>query len=132
MTVIDSVVAPLLQSNDPEYREAVNTELLQLFATSTVGALTDEFSGDAFPLPGPLVHPLIVCVTVYVPDVVTVIEEVVAPLLHKSEPVNPEAVKTELSQLFTTETLGAAGMTFGSATPVPATLLHPFTVCVTE
>ena len=60
------------------------------------------------PLPDELVHPFIVCVTVYVPAVVTVIDEVVAPLLHNKEPVKSEAVSTELPQLLTTVTVGVA------------------------
>ena len=43
--------------------------------------------GAATPLPDGLVHPFSVCVTVYVPAVVTVMDEVVAPLLHNKEPV---------------------------------------------
>ena len=90
-----------------------------------------EFSGAAIPLPEALVHPFTVCVTVYVPAVVTVIDEVVAPLLHNNEPVNDPAVNTELPQLFTTVTVGADGIAFGAATPLPAALVHPFTVWVT-
>ena len=56
---------------------------------------------------------------------------VVAPLLHSSEPVNPDAVNIELVQLSVTVTVGAGGMTFGAAMPLPAELVHPFTVCVT-
>ncbi len=38
------------------------------------------------------------------------IDGVVAPVLHaKPAPLNPEAVRTEFPQLFTTETEGAAG-----------------------
>jgi hypothetical protein len=51
---------------------------------------------------------LTVLVTVYVPAVVTVIELVVAPVLHSNEPV-PVAVKTELPQLLVTEIVGAEG-----------------------
>ena len=65
------------------------------------------------------------------PAVVTVIEFVVAPVLHSNEPVKPEAVNTELPQLLTTDTDGAAGMGLGAAVPLPAVLVHPFTVCVT-
>ena len=43
--------------------------------------------GAAPPLPEGLVQPFTVCVTEYVPAVVTVIDEVVAPLLHNKEPV---------------------------------------------
>ncbi len=59
-------------------------------------------------------------------------EEVVAPLLQSSEPVNPDAVSVEvLLQLSTTLTTGAAGADFGAATPLPLALVHPFSVCVT-
>jgi hypothetical protein len=43
--------------------------------------------GAAPPLPEGLVQPFNVCVTEYVPAVVTVIDEVVSPLLHNKEPV---------------------------------------------
>ena len=59
----------------------------QVFTTDTVGAGTFEFNGAATPLPEGLVHPFTVWVTVYVPAVATVIDEVVAPLLHNKEPV---------------------------------------------
>ena len=62
---------------------------------------------------------------------VTVIGFVVPPLLHNNEPVNPEAVNTELPQLLTTSTLGAAGIAFGEAVLLPVAPVHPFTVCVT-
>ena len=59
-------------------------------------------------------------------------EEVVAPLLQSSEPLNPEAVSVEvLLQLSTTLTTGADGADFGAATPEPAALVHPLSVCVT-
>ena len=88
--------------------------------------------GAAVPLPLGLAHPFTVCLTVYVPAVVTVIEVVVAPVLHNNVPVNEPAVSTLLLQLLVTETVGA--VTFevtGAATPLPAELVHPFTVCVT-
>ena len=53
---------------------------------------------------------------------------VVAPLLHNKAPVNPDAVNTELSQLSTTATEGANGIALGAAVPLPAGLVHPFTV----
>jgi hypothetical protein len=67
-----------------------------------------------------------------VPAVVTVIDVVVAPVLHNKVPVNDPAVNTELLQLLVTETVGAGtfGLT-GAATPLPAELVHPLTVCVT-
>lgn len=48
--------------------------------------------------------------TLYVPATVTVIDEVVAPVLHNNEPVKPEAVNKELPQLLVTDTIGAPGM----------------------
>jgi hypothetical protein len=130
VTVIDVVVAPLLHNKDPVNDPAVSTELPQLLTTETVGADGIVF-GAAVPLPAALVHPSIVWVTVYVPPVVTSIDEVVEPLLHNNEPVNPEAVNTELSQLSTTATDGADGVAFGAAVPLPAGLVNTFTVCVT-
>ena len=62
-------------------------EVPQLSTTDTVGADIFEFNGAATPLPEGLVHPFTICVTEYVPAVVTVINEVVAPLLHNKEPV---------------------------------------------
>jgi hypothetical protein len=103
-------------------------ELPQLSTTFTRGVVTEEFKGAALPLPDALVQPFTVCVTVYVPALVTVIEAVVAPLLHKSEPVKFVAVNTELPQLLTTPTVGAGGMGFGEAVPLPAALAQPFTV----
>jgi hypothetical protein len=84
--VIDEVVAPLLHNKEPVYEFAVSVDVPQLSTTDTVGADGIAF-GAATPLPGRLVHPFSVCVTVYVPAVVTVIDEVVAPLLHNKEPV---------------------------------------------
>jgi len=121
----------LLHNKDPVKASAVSTELPQLLTTDTVGAVGIDF-GAAVPLPDGLVHPFTVCVTVYTPPVVTVIDGVVAPLLHNSDPVNPEAVNTELPQLSTTPTVGAATAEFeGAAVPLPAGLVHPFTVWVT-
>jgi len=53
---------------------------------------------------------------------------VVSPVLHKREPVKPEAVNVELLQLSATVTIGAGGIAFGVAIPFPASLIHPFTV----
>ena len=55
----------------------------------------------------------------------------VAPLLHNKEPVNDVAVNVELPQLSTTDTMGADGISFGAATPLPEGLVQPFTVCLT-
>jgi hypothetical protein len=131
VTVMDDVVAPLLHNKDPVNDPAVNMELPQLFVTVTVGVVAEELNGAATPLPGKLVHPVTDCVTVYVPATVTVIDELVEPLLHNSEPVNPEAVKTELPQLFATVTVGADGVAIGAAVPLPLVLVQPVTVWVT-
>jgi hypothetical protein len=130
-TVIDDAVAPVFHCNDPVKPEAVKTELLQLLTTLITGAGTAETSGAAVPLPEALVQPFTVCMTVYVPAAVTVMEEVVAPLLHNNDPVNADAVNTELPQLFTTDTAGAAGIVFGDADVLIVELLHPFTDCET-
>ena len=62
---------------------------------------------------------------------VTVIDVVVAPLLHKSGPVKLPAVNTDLPQLSTTVTVGADGAATGADVPLPIKLAQPFTVCVT-
>jgi len=67
-------------------------------------------------------------VTVYVPAVDTVIDEVVTPVLHNNDPVYDPAVNTELPQLLTTATAGADGIAFGAAMRLPGALVHPFTV----
>ena len=59
-------------------------------------------------------------------DTVIVVE--VAPVLHNNAPVKPEAVNTEFPQLLTTVTPGADGINFGTATALPAALVHPLTV----
>jgi hypothetical protein len=128
---MEGVVAPVLHNREPVNPDTVNKEFPQLLTTSTTGIATDTINGAATPLPGVLVHPFTVCVTVYVPAVVTVIDAVVSPVLHNKEPVNPVAVNMELPQLSTTVTDGAGGTGFGAAVPVPAALVHPFTVCVT-
>ena len=130
VTAIVAVVAPVLHNIEPVNEPAVNSLLLQLLVTVTVGAGT--LTGAAIPLPGALVHPLTVCVTVYVPGAVTVIDAVVAPVFHNRDPVNDPAVNIELPQLFTTVTVGAGTFEFiGAATPLPEALVQPFTVCVT-
>lgn len=118
----------LLHCNDPVKLEAVNTELVQLSVTSTTGAEGIAL-GAAVPLPAGLVHPPTVWVTVYSPPSVTVIDELVAPLLHNNEPVNPDAVNTELPQLLTTLTAGIATAEFkGAAVPLAGALVQPLIV----
>ena len=127
VTVMEGVVAPLLQSSVPVNPDAVNSLLPQLLVTFTTGAGTTVLLGSAVPVPGVLVQPLTVCVTVYCPADATVIDGVVAPVLHNNEPVKPDAVSTELPQLFTTDTFDGAGIGFGDAVPLAAPLVHPFT-----
>lgn len=128
--MIDEVVAPLLHSNEPVKFDAVNTEFPQWLTTSTVGAGGIGL-GAAIPLLSELVQPFTDCVTVYVPGVVTVIDGVVAPLLHNNDPLKFEAVKTEFVQLSVTVTVGATGIAFGAAVAPPAALEQPLTVWVT-
>ena len=125
---MEAVISPVLHNKEPANPEAVNKELPQLSITVTAGADGISF-GAAMPLPGALVHPFTVCVTVYVPPVVTTIDEVVSPVLQSNEPVKPEAVNTELPQLWTTFIVGVATEEFrGAAVPLPAGLIHPFIV----
>src|SRR6185295_17808411 len=122
----------VFHNNEPVNEPAVNVELPQLLTTVTVGTETLAFNGAAIPLPAGLLHPFTVCVTLYVPAEVTVIEGVVAPVFHNSDPANDPAVNVELPQLLTTVTVGAETLAFnGAAIPVPAELVHPFTFCVT-
>jgi hypothetical protein len=58
-------------------------------------------------------------------------DEVVAPVLHNNVPDAVVDNVDVLSQLFTTFTEGVAGVVFGAATPDPAELVQPSTVCVT-
>jgi hypothetical protein len=133
VTLIVAVASPVLHNNDPVNPEAVNVEPPQLLVTSTTGTAIVVFTGVAVTLPGALVHPLTVCVTVNTPAVVTVIGFVVAPLLHNNDPVNPDAVRTELVQLLVTSTTGTVteDPPIGAAVPLPSSLTHPFIVCVT-
>ena len=72
-----------------------------------------------------------VVATVYVPAVLTVMELVEAPVLHKSDPaVFVERVEVPL-QLSATVTIGVAGIDFGAAMPDPGALLQPLMVVVT-
>ena len=128
VTVTVAVVAPLLHNKVPVVPVAVNTELPQLFVTVTPGA-TGIVLGDAVPLPDTLVQPLTVCVTVYVPTVVAVMDEPVSPVLH--DKLEPEVFNTELPQLSLTVTTGAKGIVFGADVPLPDALVQLFKVCVT-
>ena len=57
--------------------------------------------------------------------------DVVAPLLHNRLPA-ALVDKVDVPQLFTTVTTGVEGIVFGAATPLPAVLLQPLTVEMTE
>ncbi len=58
-------------------------------------------------------------------------EAVVSPVLHNKEPVAVADNVDVPLQLSTTVTTGIEGVVFGSALPVPAALVQPFTVVVT-
>jgi hypothetical protein len=68
-------------------------------------------AGAAVPRPAALVHPFIVCVTLYDPALLTVIEELVAPVLQSKLPVAVVDKVDVPLQLFTTDTTGVAGTT---------------------
>jgi hypothetical protein len=125
VTVIDGVDAPVDHNNVPD-ATVLKTELPQLFATVTDGELGIAI-GAATADPDPLVHPETVVVTVYVFAEVTVIEGVDAPVDHNRVPVTA-VLNTELPQLFTTVTTGAAGIEIGAAVPEPGALVQPTTV----
>lgn len=129
LTVIDAVVALLLHNNVPDAVVDKVDVPLQLFTTVTTGVDGIAF-GAAVPLPAILLHPLLVAVTVYVPAVATVIDEVVAPVLHNNVPV-AVVESVELPQLFTMVTTGVDGIAFGAATPLPVKLVQPFIFEVT-
>jgi len=86
--------------------------------------------GTALPLPAGLVQPFTVCVTVRIPEVVTVMEGVVAPVLHNNVP-DAEVARVDVPQLFATVTAGTPGDTFGAALAEAWALMHPLTVCFT-
>ena len=95
--------------DEEEYVVPYQVKLVQ---ADTVVSPVELAFGAAIPLPVPLVHPPMVCVTVYVPPVVTVIDEVVALVLHKTElpEIKPVAANVEDPQLFVTLTPGVAGV----------------------
>ena len=57
-------------------------------------------------------------------------DEVVAPLLHNKAHV-ASVDKIEFPQLFTTVTSGVDGIVFGTAVPLPSSLVQPLLVEVT-
>ena len=101
-----------------------------MFTTLTDGAEGVDF-GAAVPDPTALVQPSTVWVTVYVPALLTVIDEEVSVVLHDKLPeADVDNVDVPL-QLLVTLTDGAVGVVFGAAVPDPAALVQPSTVCVT-
>ncbi|MDO6392154.1 hypothetical protein Q4E40_18610 [Pontibacter sp. BT731] len=109
-TVIVEVLSPVLHRRLPAASVESVEVPLQLSTTVTTGAV-GVVLGAAVPEPAALRQPPVtVVVTVYVPADATVIEAVVSPVLHKSE---PEAVVDNVEvplQLLTTVTTGVAGV----------------------
>ena len=132
VVVMELAVSPVLHKIDPVTPVAVNSELPQLLLTDIPGA--DGIGiGAAVPFATGLEQPSTVWLTVYVPAIVTVIEVDVSPVLHKIDPVTPVAGNIGLPQLFATSTPGASTVVVkGAATPLPAALVHPLIVWVTE
>jgi hypothetical protein len=65
---------------------------------------------------------------VYVPGLLTIIDEVVAPVLHNNVPDAEVDNVDVLLVLLTTFTIGVDGVVFGAATPEPDSLTQPSTV----
>jgi putative N-acetylmannosamine-6-phosphate epimerase len=128
--MMEEVVAPVLHNNVP-VAVVDNVDVpLQLLTTVTMG-IDGVVFGAAVPEPAELVQPSTVCITVYVPALFTIMEEVVAPVLHNNKPVAVVDKVVEPLQLLTTFTIGVAGVVFGAAVPEPAKLVQASTVCVT-
>ena len=127
VTVMEVVVSDVLQSKVP-VAVVDKVELAQLSKSVTTGA-AGTINGVAALIPGALGHPLAVVVTLYVPDAVTVIEEVVAPVFHNKVPV-ATVDNIEFPQLSASFTTGVEGAVFGAEVPVLTALIHPFTVRV--
>jgi hypothetical protein len=120
-------MAPLLQRMLPP-AGIERVEFPQLFVTVTTG-VAGLATGAAVPEPAALMQPFTVLATVRVPAVVTVMDAVVSPVLHRMVP--PAGIdRVELPQLFTTVTTGVA-VTIGAAVPEATALTQPFTVLVT-
>jgi len=117
------VVAPVLHVIVPAPL-AYNLENPQKSESITVGGAGIPLGAEVLDVAG-LVHKFTVRVTVYVFASVTVIEVVVAPVLHNKVPELVVA-NTEFVQLSVTVTNGAGGIGFGVAVGVAGTLTHPF------
>ena len=70
--------------------------------------------------------------TLYVPAVVTLMEEVIAPVLHNRLPVEVVDKVDVPLQLLITVITGVAGVVCGAALFEPALLVHPLNEAVTE
>ena len=128
-TVIEAVVAPLFHNILPAaFVDRVEVPL-QLFTTVTTGIAGVVF-GAAVPLPARLIQPLFEVVTVYTPAVLTIIDEVIAPVFHNKFPVAVVDNVDVPLQLFTTVTTGAERATSGADVPLPGKLAQPSTVNV--
>jgi len=122
------VISPVLHRRSPAaVVDRVDDSHSLLTVTTGAGGIV---LGAAVPLPGRLVHPSTVVVTVYVPALVTVMLELDSPVLHSRDPA-AVVDKVDDPQLFTTLTDGVAGTVLGAAVPVPGGLVHPLTVAVT-
>ncbi len=105
---MEEVVSLLLHNNVPVALVDKVDVPSQLFTTVTTGGGGVTF-GAAIAEPGRLVHPFTFCVTVYVPPVETVIEAVVALLLHNNVPAAVVDKVDVPLQLSTTIISGAGG-----------------------
>ena len=107
-----------------------NSDVPQLFVTFITG-LAGVVPGVAIPAPFALAQPLTVVFTVYVPAVLTVIDEEVEPVFQSRLPMALVESTDVPLQLFSTVTTGVEGTVLGAAVPLPAALVHPVTVEVT-
>jgi hypothetical protein len=106
-----------------------SVELPQASISFTNGAEA-TLIGAAVPEPAALIHPLpLFVVTVYAPPAVTVMEVVVAPVLHNNVPL-AVVDKVELPQASISLTVGADGTLSGAAVPDPDALVQPLPLVV--
>ena len=129
-TIIVDVVSFVLH-NKPPVDVVESVDVLSQLSTTVITGVAGIVFGDATPEPAALVQPFIVCVTLYVFALFTVIVDVVSFVLHNKPPTAMVERVDVPSQLSTTVTTGVAGVVLGAATPEPAALVQPFTVCVT-
>jgi hypothetical protein len=110
--------------------EAVKVEVLLQLSTSVAVGVEGTVLGAVVPVPGRLIQPFTVRVTLSITAAVTVIEEVVAPVFQSNAPA-AVVVNTEFPQLLATVTAGVVGVVFSTAVPVPAALVHTVKLDVT-